>query len=186
VVDILFDISYLCIAALQNGFLLRGAIVCDKVFHRERKIFGPALVKAYEMESKKAIYPRIILDDGIIDIAREHHSRSHSPDWEVDFIKEGMIMQDSDGLYFIDYFYKILSELDDYYSYLAYLDRLRKIIIEGLKTKKRIKKKYLWMKKKYNFTIAKHKNDYKSGLNKGHIMAECPEWYDYFKKIKKL
>jgi hypothetical protein len=39
---------------LYNGFLLRGAVVCDKVYHTENKVFGPALVKAYEMEKTLA------------------------------------------------------------------------------------------------------------------------------------
>lgn len=42
-------------------------------------IFGPALVNGYELESKKAIYPRIIIDSKVIEngikYRQDHHSQ---------------------------------------------------------------------------------------------------------------
>lgn len=50
---------------LAKGFLFRGGVVYDDVYYEKNRslLFGPAINRAYELESKKAIYPRILLDD---------------------------------------------------------------------------------------------------------------------------
>jgi hypothetical protein len=44
------------------GFLTRGAITVGDVCHDKQVVFGPALNRAYELESTVANYPRIIFD----------------------------------------------------------------------------------------------------------------------------
>jgi hypothetical protein len=44
------------------GFLTRGAITAGDICHDDQVVFGPALNRAYELESTKANYPRIIFD----------------------------------------------------------------------------------------------------------------------------
>lgn len=44
------------------GFWLRGAVTIGLLHHDEDIVFGPALNRAYELESRHAIFPRIILD----------------------------------------------------------------------------------------------------------------------------
>jgi hypothetical protein len=50
------------------GFLLRGGIVVGDIIHDEEVVFGPALNRAYELESKVAIYPRIVVDEPVLKI----------------------------------------------------------------------------------------------------------------------
>lgn len=52
---------------LEMGFLCRGAICLGAVYHDENNIFGPAFIKAYQLEKEKAIYARIILDESVRD-----------------------------------------------------------------------------------------------------------------------
>ena len=132
----------LCRAAIQNGFLLRGAIVCDKICHTEDKIFGPALVKAVEMEKNMAIYPRIIIDDAIHNINREEHLK--------------YLIKDFDGLYFINYFSELNMGLNYETEKNDYLTNLTDIMkkMENIK-EIAIKSKYLWLKEKYNKHIIK-------------------------------
>lgn len=56
-------------------------------------VFGPALVRSYELESKKAIYPRIIIDEEIIQSA----SQGTEQFWTQS------IRRADDGTHFIDY-----------------------------------------------------------------------------------
>ena len=49
--------------------LLRGAVVTGDVFDQPPFIFGPALVRAVELE-KLAIYPRVIIDRSVSDCVR--------------------------------------------------------------------------------------------------------------------
>jgi hypothetical protein len=44
------------------GFLTRGGITIGEIYHDQQTVFGPALNRAYELESTVADYPRIVLD----------------------------------------------------------------------------------------------------------------------------
>src|SRR5207248_465973 len=58
-------------------------------------IFGPALVRSYELECKKAIYPRIIIDFDVIGKASQNE----------DALWPNYFHRDADGEYFIDYLF---------------------------------------------------------------------------------
>jgi len=72
VVSIIADPNYLSswvriFAGIQislglMGFWIRGAITIGDLYHNDDAVFGPGLNRAYELESKSAVYPRIILD----------------------------------------------------------------------------------------------------------------------------
>jgi hypothetical protein len=47
---------------LMYGCLIRGAITVGSIVHNKHVVFGPALNRAYELEKRDAIFPRIILD----------------------------------------------------------------------------------------------------------------------------
>lgn len=52
---------------LLEGIYLRGGISYGSFYSDENIIFSIALVKAYEIESKKAVFPRIVLDNRLND-----------------------------------------------------------------------------------------------------------------------
>lgn len=45
-----------------NGIFVRGAMTRGPIYINDEIVFGPALVQAYEMEQRVAIYPRIVVD----------------------------------------------------------------------------------------------------------------------------
>src|ERR1035437_7592528 len=47
---------------LHHRYLIRGAISYDEDYNDDNIIFSPALIKAYNIESKSANYPRIVID----------------------------------------------------------------------------------------------------------------------------
>lgn len=109
---ILLDVYILCAMALEKGFLFRGAIVCGKVIHTENKIFGPVFLDAYEIERTKAIFPRIILDEKIIEIMNNNYSLNANPDAECNNFKK-LISYDFDGKPFINYIDKFDTGVDN-------------------------------------------------------------------------
>jgi hypothetical protein len=64
----LFYLAANQLALATNGVLVRGGICIGDLFVRAGKtmLFGPALVKAYKLESEYAVYPRIIIDRDLI------------------------------------------------------------------------------------------------------------------------
>lgn len=65
-------IEFLCvlksvfIAFLQKGLFIRGGVAYSRHFENGRLTYSHAIARAHELEEKRAIYPRIIIDENII------------------------------------------------------------------------------------------------------------------------
>jgi hypothetical protein len=158
---ILQDAYFLCVKAMEKKFLLRGSIVYGKVIHTQKKIFGPAFLKAYEMERSKAIFPRIIIDKQIFEIAKCCYSKCTNPDAEYEnFMK--LTSNDFDGFNYISYFDKlhtgVNSGIKGEQGHLLLLYENLKKLEENIEKEDNIKCKYLWFKEKYTDVLLKLKN----------------------------
>jgi hypothetical protein len=76
---------------LALGILVRGGVSCGRTVHANDVLYGEGMLQAYYLESKAALYPRIILDPRILDRVK--------PDYRAVFLR-----QDTDGLWFLDPF----------------------------------------------------------------------------------
>ena len=79
---------------LRLGFLSRGGIARGPLYHRDGKIFGPAMLEAYRLESTVAVFPRVILAPEIV----EAGLRAAPPS---DCLVERMIRRNDDGFYMV-------------------------------------------------------------------------------------
>lgn len=151
---ILIDLIHLQIELINNGILFRGAVVIDELYHNDNIIFGPAMLRAYELESEKAIYPRIIIEPGTIDEGIKFKAPQNSFDDEAGYILSLLRQDDYDGYYFLDYL-KQYQELDDPYYYYVMLESLRGMIYKAFMEIKDewVLKKYKWLRKYYNLTL---------------------------------
>lgn len=154
------DAYFLCVKAMESGFLLRGAIVLGKVIHSEKdkKLFGPAIIKAYEMENKKAKYPRIIIDENVFNIAKKNYLNCTNPDAEYDGLMK-LVSKDYDNLYYINYIDKLYTGVDvgisgEHKHSMLVSNNLRKLK-DSYKKNNKLKCKYLWLEKKYNNALTK-------------------------------
>jgi hypothetical protein len=86
--------------AREFDCLLRGAVTVGPLYHKGGIIFGQGLVTAYEMESKKAINPRIIIDNN----ALEGVTAGTNSDMAM--------FKDKDGYWCLDYMAAYLDYLD--------------------------------------------------------------------------
>lgn len=67
--SLIIDIaSYFQVLAYKYSLLTRGSIVIGDLYIDNNFVYGKGLVRAYELESRIAIYPRIIIDEKYIDI----------------------------------------------------------------------------------------------------------------------
>jgi hypothetical protein len=58
----ILDICFAQARLIQHGTLIRGGLTIGKLYFDDKYVFGPGLVRAYELESRLAIYPRIIVE----------------------------------------------------------------------------------------------------------------------------
>lgn len=56
---LLTQMAFFQVAAAMNGFLLRGGITVGDLVHDDECVFGPGLNRAYQLESEKALFPRL-------------------------------------------------------------------------------------------------------------------------------
>jgi hypothetical protein len=62
------EMASLQLMTASMGFLMRGGITVGDIIHDEEVVFGSALIRAYELESKIAVYPRIVVDEPVLQI----------------------------------------------------------------------------------------------------------------------
>ena len=58
---IIMELIHLQIDLVFYGILIRGGLSIGLLYHKENIVYGPAMNDAYYLESKCAIYPRIII-----------------------------------------------------------------------------------------------------------------------------
>jgi hypothetical protein len=83
-------------ASLRLGFLIRGGMAYGKLYHSEGVVFGPALIDAVSLESKSAVYPRIVLSASAVDIFANVNSK-------------GQLARDHDGMTYLNFYRDCLS-----------------------------------------------------------------------------
>jgi len=64
------EMATIQVMTLSLGFLLRGGIAVGEIYHDDEAVFGPALNRAYELESTVARVPRIVIDDDVAQIGK--------------------------------------------------------------------------------------------------------------------
>lgn len=148
---VLLDLIHLQIDLACLGIFIRGGISIGPAHHDEFNAFGPAMVDAYELESKIAKYPRIILSGQTISAGIAASKRHQNP-FDISLLNS-LIKQDADDFYFLDYLSQY-QELDfPEYDYYNWLEKIRNYLIYNLNAyyiDARIYPKYLWMLNYWN------------------------------------
>ena len=175
VFNALLGVLWVQINLVLHGMLCRGAVISGKLIHTEKMLYGPAFIDAYHLESKAALYPRVILDEMIVAIGSSAHARHHFEEHERQGIMS-LLSRDSDGMYYIDYITKAQSELDyPELDYPYYLNSLHNIIVDGMSSNDpSIRIKYLWMKDKF----ARHLAEMKSFVRQSSLDDILRQDYD--------
>ena len=137
IMELILDACYVWFWGIYFGFLFRGAITFGKIIHNNDFVFGPGFIHAYNLENEKAIFPRIIIDNDIVDSFLANNKCIQ------------LIKKDEDGQYYIDtfsgmgYIHRNKSNIEHR------LEQLQKLINDGLKIEdKSVMKKYIWLQDK--------------------------------------
>lgn len=156
VFDLLLTVLLLQVELASRGFLVRGGITVGPLFHRTGTVFGPAMVKAYLLESKVAKHPRIIVDAKVIDVARDYPALHHSGHEEVRYV-ESFLGVDDEGQHYLKYVSwdaVVEGAGADSDDWPRYMQSLCEILREGLSSKDaRVLEKMLWLHGEYRKAI---------------------------------
>jgi hypothetical protein len=92
--NLLFHVRAIVFRLLRLGFLSRGGIARGLAYHREGKIFGPAMLEAHRLEKQVAVFPRVILEPEITD------AMAHAKP-PVDLLLRRMVRRNDDGFHMV-------------------------------------------------------------------------------------
>ena len=82
--------NFLCSSVGDSvGWLVRGGVTIGDFYIDDMVVWGSALVRAYELEDKIAVYPRVVLDDNVVEIITKI---------DADYVR-----RDTDGQCFLNY-----------------------------------------------------------------------------------
>lgn len=155
---------------VSEGYCVRGGVSHGPTYvdSKRNQIVGPALIRAYRLESRCAVYPRVIIDPATLEEYKNNHSMWGHADYDEDAgYVYGCLRKDSDGYYFIDMIRALSSgELlykknGRWYDDLPKLvRRQRTLIVKNLANSaspsghtSNIQEKYMWLKKYHNTSI---------------------------------
>lgn len=141
---------------LNLGLFVRGGIAYGGLIHRNAIAYGPALIKAYELE-QTAVYPRIVLEPMLADEWGRGQRYYHD---EL-FLTDKTWRRDKDGLSFYDFLQPFMAGHFDKSSHTidgvrVILEQVRPKIIANLsifKNDPRVSMKYGWLAAYFNEMI---------------------------------
>ena len=147
---------------LNEGLFVRGGIACGKLIHRGIIAYGPALIKAYELE-QSAVYPRIVLDQVLSTIWRQ--GDCYYNEEKLLFMDKNWRI-DKDGFRFYDFLQPFMAgHFDNSPKYIEtirlFYEYVRPKIVINLNAYKhdvKVLMKYIWLASYFNEVIAEYTN----------------------------
>jgi len=152
---------------IKEGYFLRGGIDAGWFLDSRDMAAGVPLLEAYQLESKVAVHPRIVVSESFGNLIDEmRRDNAFSEDEEVVLDK---ILIDEGGLRYINGFQHI-QNFEVTSDKIDFLKMYRDKIISALATfagDVRIEPKYIWTANRFNSFL----NDYVEG-NEGYELAD--------------
>lgn len=153
------DLLHAQVECIRHGVVIRGGLAIGNAhvgLEGKGPVFGPAMVRAYEIETNEAIYPRIVVDtaayQSFLDDARLR-KQDHRLEEELRYV-DRMLRIDADGKRFIDYLAASESEFDDPSGYFLFLDSHAELVRAKLATTTaRVREKFEWLGAYHNSVV---------------------------------
>lgn len=160
--EIIHELIDLCGAQfdlLTMGILVRGGISIGDVYWDDHQMFGPALIDAYDLESKTAVYPRIVLSNAVT---------KHIREGKIGILGASYWREDADGTWFADYlgFYSAMLAPNIVFNKEGFhkpFEVFRSHIADLLAQpppSERVREKHLWLASYFNDIVTSVPSDF--------------------------
>ncbi|MED3198991.1 hypothetical protein ACWKTL_14875 [Bacillus toyonensis] len=162
VYSLLLDVINIQLEMTNVGILMRGGLTFGDVCHKDNIVFGPAMIDAYELESKAANYPRVVINKDVFQIVEENAYKQAYEGKIALVAVEGelkevtnLCKQDWDGQWYVDFLrqYEEVNTIDDY---LKAIRTIREVIITQIEhnpSKPSVLMKYGWLRSYFNDVV---------------------------------
>lgn len=159
------EAAYFQFELTRRGFYARGSIAVGDIFMDDSLVFGPGLIEAYDLESKKAVYPRVILSKQAVKLARTHLASYSDSKFSPHHL---LILWASDGTFFLNYLGYLFQGEDGSVIY-AELAKHRDGILENLERHRAspiVWEKYRWLANYHDFICNEFREDPSSSFRR--------------------
>ncbi len=130
----------------SKALFIRGAVVVDDLHFSDNFVYGKALVRAFELENKYAVYPRVVIDNSALELIND---------------EKLPIVQDKDGLYFYDYIqFCIVENKEEWLKKIRTFKFNVLLNIRGNLTNASVLNKMEWAVNYYNDNCIRHNIKY--------------------------
>jgi len=150
----------------DHDIVVRGGIVVGDAVRSYGRFFGQGIIDAYEVESKQALYPRIVVHPSVFTEIRNNprvwtHNDAAT---EMEAVKDLLHHDQENGVYYIDYLRVMKDELDFPENYGLYLETFRQRLDTMLNETQDAgaRSKLEWMRRYHRRTV-------KAAIKKGYI-----------------
>jgi hypothetical protein len=151
--SVVITTAWVQLALILEGVASRGGIDIGEFYADAQFFFGPALNSAYSLESKVAIFPRVVLGGAAL---KRAVGESLVGDLST---YESMIAVDEDEQVFVNYLGDLPYSVDEERDTIEPLEHHRELILERLAQfgeDERIGPKYQWMASFHNWVLQQH------------------------------
>ncbi len=139
---LLMDLLHLSWRLINENVLLRGGITVGNLHHEDNIAYGRAFIDAHTLESKYAIFPRIILQ---METYLEFKNLLKIDETD----KLSWFKKDMDGFYYFDMLMAPKKEFESEDEYLLFLEGIQDLIDYNLnKGDLKLRQKYEWLQNK--------------------------------------
>lgn len=174
----LLDLLHAQIQCVGSGVVIRGGITIGNAhvgLDGKGPVFGPAMVRAYEIETNEAVHPRIVIDQSAYETFRTDarlHREGHTVEMEMGYVDK-LLRVDADGTRFVDYLAGGESEFDHPGGYFKFLDEHAAMIRDKLATTKdKVRGKFEWLAAYHNDVVGQIIADFTSGARSASAFNE--------------
>ncbi|WP_027056359.1 hypothetical protein [Mesorhizobium erdmanii] len=171
----LLDLLHVQVECIGHGVVIRAGVAVGDAhvgLNGKGPVFGPAMVRAYEIETHEAIHPRIVVDQAAYQSFLEDarlRKQDHGLEEELRYV-DRLLRLDRDGTRFINYLGASESEFDDPASYFLFLENHAELVRRKLAaTTGRVRDKFEWLAAYHNSVV----EDVIAEFADGHRSAEA-------------